>query len=309
MTTIGQGACIRVEFYSSNQGEFFLPFVVTVRLDHIASSLGDIKNLFHFANLAKTDWREAVDLFYSSEFISLFDGTESSYESLYRGLSEIPGNEQNVEEFLISINKKQPMAFFLDQKEVQFEYTSTLREIPVVITRSGWGYSDLQISVDGDFLFVDRQNIRDDDFSATSCLVKLRVRPDRLHMGNNFGRVIFSNAFTSVVLPVTLSVNVDNRRVTAEYQEKKRLTVELVKAYESFSCKKITPRAWLSETGKIITKMNALDENSLEFRLYTAHYYITAGRVNEGKWLLDQMGVEFYSKRMRTIRSARADSL
>jgi hypothetical protein len=276
----------------SNQGEFFLPFVVTVRLDHIASSLGDIKNLFHFANLAKTDWREAVDLFYSSEFISLFDGTESSYESLYRGLSEIPGNEQNVEEFLISINKKQPMAFFLDQKEVQLEYTSTLREIPVVITRSGWGYSDLQISVDGDFLFVDRQNIRDDDFSATSCLVKLRVRPDRLHNGNNFGRVTFANAFTSVVLPVTMSVNVDNRRVTAEYQEKKRLTVELVKAYESFSCKKITPRAWLSETGKIITKMNALDENSLEFRLYTAHYYITAGRVNEGKWLLDQMARE-----------------
>ena len=69
----------------------------------VERSLGDIKNLFHFANLAKTDWREAVDLFYSSEFISLFDGTEGSYESLYRGLSEIPGNEQNVEEFLISI--------------------------------------------------------------------------------------------------------------------------------------------------------------------------------------------------------------
>ena len=36
----------------SNQGEYFLPFVVTVRLDHIASSLGDIKNLFHFEYLS-----------------------------------------------------------------------------------------------------------------------------------------------------------------------------------------------------------------------------------------------------------------
>ncbi|MBQ6587093.1 MAG: hypothetical protein IJI01_00275 [Butyrivibrio sp.] len=273
----------------SNQGEYFLPFVVTVRLDHIASSLGDIKNLFHFANLAKTDWREAVDLFYSGEFISLFSGSEDSYESLYRGLSEVPGNEQNVEEFLISINKKQPMAFFLDQKEVAIEYTSAVREIPVTITRSGWGYSDLKIRIDGDFLFVDRQEIVDDDFSATSCHTKLRIRPDKLHGGNNFGRVTFENAFTSVSLPVTVTVPVDNRHVTADYQEKKMLIVELVKAYESFSCKKITPRAWLSETGKIITKMNALDESDLEFRLYTAHYYITAGRVNEGKWLLDQM--------------------
>ncbi|WP_029232433.1 DUF5717 family protein [Butyrivibrio sp. VCB2006] len=276
----------------SNQGEYFLPFVVTVRLDHIASSLGDIKNLFHFANLAKTDWREAVDLFYSREFISIFSGTEDSYESLYRGLSEIPGNEQNVEEFLISINKKQPMAFFLDQKEIAVEFTSSLREIPVVITRNGWGYSELKVRLDGDFLYVDRQEIHEDDFGGSSCPVKIKIRTDKLHGGNNFGKVIFENAFTSVELPVTVTVSLDDRHPTVDYQEKKKLTVELVKAYESFSCKKITPRAWLSETGKIITKMNALDENDLEFRLYTAHYYITAGRVNEGKWLLDQMARE-----------------
>ena len=33
----------------SNQGEYLLPFVVSVEMEHIESSLGDIRNLFHFA--------------------------------------------------------------------------------------------------------------------------------------------------------------------------------------------------------------------------------------------------------------------
>ncbi len=276
----------------SNQGEYFLPFVVTVRLDHIASSLGDIRNLFHFANLAKTDWKEAVDLFYSREFISIFSGNDDSYESLYRGLSEIPCNEQNVEEFLISINKKQPMAFYLDQKEILIDYTGTFREVPINITRNGWGYTQLGIRLDGDFLYVDKTELTEDDFNATTCQIKLKLRTDKLHGGKNFGKIIFENAFTRTELPVTVIASVDDRHPTVDYQEKKMLVVELVKAYENFSCKKITPRAWISETGKIIAKMNALNEKDLEFRLYTAHYYITAGRVNEGKWILDQVAKE-----------------
>ena len=68
-TGLSKGDVIQGDFrIISNQGEYYLPFVVTVRLDHIASSLGDIKNLFHFANLAKTDWKEAVDLIYSDAF-------------------------------------------------------------------------------------------------------------------------------------------------------------------------------------------------------------------------------------------------
>ncbi|SFC60311.1 DUF5717 family protein [Butyrivibrio sp. YAB3001] len=272
----------------SNQGEYFLPFVVNVKLDHIASSLGDIRNLFHFANLAKTDWKEAVDLFYSREFISAFSGKEDSFESLYRGLSEVPGNEQNVEEFLISINKKQPMGYIIDQKEINMECGTNPRDVTLTITRNGWGYTYLSVKTDNNFIAVQKSEITEDDFSGSVCRFKIRIRPDRLHDGNNYSVIKFENAFTRIEIPVTVAViNTDNHPAV-DYQARKKLIVDIVKLYEDFSCKKITSRAWLSETGKLITKMNALDENDIEFRLYTAHYYITSGRVNEGKWILDQ---------------------
>ena len=276
----------------SNQGEYLLPFVVSVRLDHIASSLGDIKNLFHFANLAKSNWEEAVNLFYSREFITIFKGTDGQYESLYRGLSQIPGSQQNVEEFLIAINKKQPVSYILDQKEIFIDFSGLSHDCLFMITRNGWGYAHLQVKVDGDFITLDKYEINEDDFTGSTCHIKLRLKTDKLHAGNNFGSVTFENAYCSIKLPVTVAVEFAGSRFRSEYHEKKKLICELLKVYENFSCKKITSRAWVSETGKIISKMNALDEKDLEFRLYTAHYYITAGRVNEGKWILDHAARE-----------------
>ena len=272
----------------SNQGEYVLPFVVTVRSQVVASSLGDIKNLFHFANLAKTDWDEAVNLFYSADFISVLKGNDAQYESLYRGLSENPDNEQNVEEFLISINKKQPVSFVIDQESLQIDFTGLNGDHGIIITKNGWGYTHLFADVDGDFISLDRYEIGEDDFTGATARVKMHLIYEKLHEGNNYGRIRFYNNFTEVIFPVTVAVHLSDNHLTGDYQEMKRLTVDLVRVYENFSCKKITSRAWLSETGKIISKMNAIDDKNLEVRLYTAQYYITAGRVNEGKWILDQ---------------------
>ncbi len=301
---LSQGDVLKGDFrIISNQGEYVLPFVVTVRVDHIASSLGDIRNLFHFANLAKTNWDEAVDLFYSSAFITIFKGNDAQFESLYRGLSITPGSQQNVEEFLIAISKKQPVQFLFDQEQLQVEYRGTSSEHVIAITRNGWGYTELKMKTDGDFISLAKDRIAEEDFVGNSARIKVRVNSDRLHEGNNFGKITFYNNFISIDFPVTVKVELADRHLTADYQEMKRLTVQLVRIYENFSCKKITPRAWLTETGKIIAKMNAIDDKNLEVRLYTAHYYITAGRVNEGQWILDQLRREVEDEKGDTLYS------
>ncbi len=301
---MSQGDVLKGNFrIISNQGEYVLPFVVTIRAYNIASSLGDIKNLFHFANLAKTDWDEAVELFYSKAFMSVFKGNDAQYESLYRGLSENPDNIQNVEEFLIAINKKQPVSYILDQGELKLEYNGTVNEKGIIITRNGWGYTHLFIETDGEFISLDRAEITEEDFTGNNARLKLRIRSEKLHEGNNFGYVRFYNSFTSVLFPVTVSVQISGRHLTADYQEMKRLVVQLVRVYENFGCKKITSRAWLSETGKIISRMNAIDDKALTTRLYTAQYYITAGRVAEGRRLLDEAAAEAQEAKGDTLYS------
>ncbi len=290
---LSKGGVLKAAFrIISNQGEYVLPFVVTIRAEVIASSLGDIKNLFHFANLAKTSWDEAVSLFYSDDFISVFKGNDARYESLYRGLCASPDNEQNVEEFLIAINKKQPVAYQMDQEALHIEFGGLGADHGIIVSKNGWGYTHLYAEVYGDFISLDKYELSEDDFTWTTARIKLRLKTDKLHEGNNYGQIRFYNNFTEVLFPVTAVVHLSDRHITGDYQEMKKLVVDLVRVYENFSCKKITSRAWLSETGKIISKMNAIDDKNLEVRLYTAQYYITAGRVNEGKWILDQAAKE-----------------
>ena len=60
---------------------------VFIEAKNISTELGDIKNLFHFTNLAKTDWNEAVRLFSSKNFINVLGGSEKPDVDSIDGLS------------------------------------------------------------------------------------------------------------------------------------------------------------------------------------------------------------------------------
>ena len=70
---IEAGGIVRGQFtIISNHGEYTLNYQVMVQKPVLQGSMGNVKNLFHFTNLAKTNWEEAVELFYSPEFINIF---------------------------------------------------------------------------------------------------------------------------------------------------------------------------------------------------------------------------------------------
>ena len=84
----------------SNRGEYELPFEITVQSEMPMSSMGEIRNLFHFANLAKEEWNEAVSLFYSHSFVNILEDSDAQFMTAYRALSAYSGSEQNMEQFL-----------------------------------------------------------------------------------------------------------------------------------------------------------------------------------------------------------------
>lgn len=274
----------------SNQGEYMLPFVVSISAGNISSTYGDVKNLFHFANLAKTNWDEAVKLFYSPEFAEIFEGNDKQYESIYRGLVYNEGSQLSVEEFLLAVNKKNIIEYVPDQANIHIDIPrgGTADHI-LTINRNGWGYTFLDIELDGDFLSTDRKRLTDSDFLGNSCYFHFQVDPDKLHAGINYGSIIFKNIYTTIRIPVTVSSDYSIHAPSAGYQEQKELVVKLMKVYESFRCKKINSKAWLAETGRLITRLTAIDDTNIVYKLYNAQYLITADRVNEGKWILDKV--------------------
>lgn len=269
----------------SNQGEYQVPFVVSVQIRHIDSEVGDIRNLFHFANLARTNFNAAVRLFYDPKFAGIFDGNDAQYEELYKGLSVSAGNAQNVEEFLLAVNKKQMTQYLPDRTKIELPAPPSDQEFIVHISRNGWGYTFLQAECDAPFIRLSQKTITENDFLGNSVSYRFTVLADALHGGSNIARITFQNAFTSFHVEVTAL----KPYLQAQEKDLHHSQHELFRLYESFRLKQINMDAWLSRTEQVLKRMNVLAPEDVTVRLYRAHFALTAGRDNEAKYILEQL--------------------
>lgn len=273
----------------SNRGEYMLAFSVTIEQAKISSSLGDIRNLFHFANLARAQWDEALHLFYSNKFHYIFKGNDAQYESLYRGLAKENMSQHNMDEFLIAINKKQPVSIECDTKSFEEERPKEITDRSIILIKGGWGYAHLKVEFDGDFIFGDKNYLTDVDFLGSRAYLHFRIDPDYLHSGRNYGCIKIYNEYTHINIPVTISQPLDDEKSHSVYIRKKRLTCELLRSYIAFRGRRVSSRQWMSSTGKIISRMFSEDQDDVEFKLYGVQFLITAGRLNQGQYILEQI--------------------
>lgn len=272
----------------SNQGEGYLSYVVSIVHKVPDSSLGSIRNLFHFANLAKSSWEEALNLFYKKEFEKVFVGVESKFFDAYKSLSSYEGNEQNMEEFLLYINKKQITTYTPHTYQLEYESISEIVGNEIALTKNGWGYTFLKVETEGDFLTTEYSFLTGENFLGNYCNLLFYIHPEGLHEGNNYGKIIFSNNFTSFEVKVCVKQKPATPQNTRERRERQRLIVSLMEYYQAFRLKQISSATWLKETSRLVDRMLLNDETDAAARLFQAQILITERRVNEAKWVLDR---------------------
>ncbi len=289
---LDEGDVVKGCFYViSNHGEYYLPFVVSVEHTVLESSMGSIKNLFHFANLAKSSWQEAVRLFYTPEFSRVFAGGDAQYQNVYRALSAVDGREQNVEEFLIQINKKQKVEFLAQTAELSVEVSpeaGTVTERELVVVRNGWGYTRLHVECRGDFLYVEKEVLTDDDFLGNYCRLPVFIDGKLCRKGRNYGQIRLYNPYVSLTVPVTVKCG-DGIPGNNPELARKRCTVQLMEHYLAFRMKKISTATWLKETHILVDKLVSMDDNDIAAKLFQAQLLITEENFNEAGWILDHV--------------------
>lgn len=285
-----EGEALKGEFrIISNQGEYFIPYEVQIAATSMESSLGNIRNLFHFANLARSNWEEAVNLFYSEDFKQVFHGVDKQYYGAYRGLLGGKNSEQKVEEFLLEIKKKHKVEFLPETEEIRIDNPRDMEETRIVINRNGWGYSQLQIEAYGDFLVLEKEVIRDEDFLGNCYRLPFYVAKDRLHAGKNFGKICFSNPYVSFEVKVVVYQKSTMLKSMGLRRQKKHMLMELMQYYEAFRTKKISASSWLSETKQRVEKLMEADDKDIAFKLFWVQLLITEERYNEAQWMLTQI--------------------
>lgn len=281
----------------SNQGEYYIPFSVSIAAETIVSSLGDIKNLFHFTNLARSSWEEAVRLFYSQEFARIFKGNDKQHYAAYLGLSAVRDNEHNVEEFLLEINKKRPVEYLPEESEIRIEDAFETMRYTLVVNRNGWGYTHFRVETEGGFLRVEEDDVTDSSFLGNIYRLYYYVDHEKLHGGNNYGAVILVPDNGRIRIPVTVVRHGAGRRALEREREKKRLTVELMEHYQNFRLKRISTRTWMTETGRLLDGLMEMDDRDIALKLFQAQMLLTEERCNEARWMIEKQEEQVLARR------------
>ena len=276
----------------SDLGEYYLPFAFSISYGVIESSLGSVRNLFHFANQAQANWNEAVELFYSDTFAQIFDGNDRVHRGRYRGFSHKKGDQQAVDDFLVAVNKKRPITLDVDKSSFEFnEVTETLR-CDVQLHKSSWGNVSIDVTADASFIQLSKEHLTASDFVGNTHNLVFFIIDEKLHEGRNFGRITAKCAGGEVSITILARQRARVNAIRIERREKRNLVGGLVRKYIDFRMKKINVNTWVRESMKIVERMNALDEKNPVSRLYQSQLLLTQKRDNEAKWILDHVEKE-----------------
>lgn len=286
---LSEGDCTKGEFkIVSNQGEYILPYDIHIDRNKPDTSLGNIKNLFHFTNLARTNWKEAVELFASDDFENILGGAELQYRSVYHALKTSANKEQSLEEFLLYVKKKQLAEFLIAEPNVRIENIYSDAEKTILISRNGWGYSELKVESEDDFIEIANPNITQDDFIGNAARFSYTILADKLHEGRNFGSIRISNAYNDIVIGVTVIKNAINRKVADMNRNYNHNILELMQYYEAFRLRKVSMQSWMESTLRVIDKLKELNPDDINAQLMHVQLLITQERYNEARWVLEQ---------------------
>lgn len=276
----------------SSAGEYYIPFVFSIVHSTIESSLGNVRNLFHFTNQAQLNWDEAVSLFYSPEFIQVFDGNDHVHLEKYLGFLGAPKSQQAVDEFLVSINKKQPMQYSLDRSVYEFRDVLEQMRCEILLHKSTWGYVNLELSTDTDFIKLEKTNVTDHDFLGNEYKMVFFIDDELLHEGNNYGKITISGGNKDLTVSIVASKRKNKSYGRNERREKNQLICKLMRKYLAFRLRQINVSTWVRESMKIVERLNSIDDKNPLSRLFQAQLLLVEERYNEANWILEHVESE-----------------
>ena len=273
----------------SSAGEYYLPFEFTILSSARDSKVSGVRNLFHFTNLAQTDFSEATQIFYTPDFIRVFDGNDKSNLTKYRGFSSKKGDRQSVEDFLCSINKKKPVELIVEKRVFEFSEVTTKLRCEIIVRKSNWGFVEAKLSSDADFLILEKEYIHNEDFNSPEYKLVFSIDDERLHEGRNYGTIKISNKNNDITITVIAMQRGGDKAKRAARKEAKLLQYRLMNCYIRFRTRQMNTNGWVRESMKVVERMNLLDDKNPISRLFQAQLLLVENRVSEAKWILEHV--------------------
>ena len=285
------GECVEGEISIVTEcGETLLPFSVKVEPPSCSSSIGEIRDMFQFTDLARTNWQEAEQVFASEAFARMLKYHNPKLLKVYRQLIVSSDRSCAMEEFLISIRKKSVVTIKTDKEKLEYTAGEYSFLDKVLIQRSTWGYTELKVYTDCNFLQPRHDRISSDAFFGNVCEESFVIHPEKLHAGLNCGHLYIESAYQKIAIPVRCHYRIKNERKVMETRRKLQYMRDITQNYLRFRLNRISVGKYVGEAeNALIGLKNLSGIQELKYRLYRIHLLIAENKEALAKAELDEL--------------------
>ena len=281
----------------SDCGEVSIPLKATVVAPSIKLLDQTMKNLFQFTDLAKEDWAKAVSVFKEEGFEKILLASEPwRYKELYRNLLKGRSPSGALEEFLIAIHKKQPIHLSLSKKSFTYEAIHETIEDTIIITKDLWGYTEIRVSTDSDFIELDHKILWTDNFIGNQYSLQFKINPEKLNQRKNYGTIYLETALQRLSVEIVCNQKEELKKELIDRRTSKEYSRDLLKNYLDFRLQKIEFQDYISLSKEIIENAQALQKQDY-LQLLQCHLYMMQGLRLEAKEIIEQ-----YTNRLAKLK-------
>lgn len=254
------------------------------------SSVGMIDSDEQFARLCKEHWNEGMQLFFSDRILPFIHFLPIDRQLLYRGFAGGVPTASNLEGYLIASGSKEPVIFSIDETDRNYYSLKENQRQTIEITRSNWGYISIDVSVDADFITLEKERISADFFMGSHMQLSFYVHANKLHAGNNYARIVLTSDHCQQEINImATSRGEDEDYIPASRVRGKRL-VKLINLYKDYRFEKLSSKEWAASSVSILDDMIRDEEHDSAFyRLMKAHAHIVGGDRQEALWIIQEL--------------------
>ncbi len=270
----------------TNCGEWFIPYCISVI--YVRSELVEnMRSLESFSDFAKENCEAALRLCESSEFLTLPFMENTEYAALYQALRPTAGRNNLLEEFLIGTGMKYPVTVSITDAHKPYVRSEMRTSDYINICRDTWGFVQLNVSTDSDFIILMKDTITSEDFADDIYALEYKIDEGRLHSGLNMGRVIIESVRQRFVINIKIDAKgFERSRKSSEYRKH---IAKSMKYYVEYCTKTDEADNYLDLLRAELYELIPLDEKNSRIILAIAWYNIMKGDVENAQRVLSRI--------------------
>ena len=267
-----------------NGGEYDVAFTAIIEKPYVMTSYGQIQSLDDFKKLSFRDAAEAVKLFRSRDFYEILKYEDKRIQALYENMRKWELDQQALEEFLVGCKQKEKIFLTLEEESRAFMSLSEARKETFTIRKNTWGYLEIDVHTEGEFLSVEHTRVTTEEFIGNSYRLEYFLNVEALHPGSNFGRIILESPYETLTYEVVVEKDISRDE---DYRANDREFAGIVKNYLKYESGKLELNEWVEEAIRRISHLREVDDRNEFYLLAHAHICLIGKRLEEAKWLLE----------------------